>query len=121
MSRRDVEIPLRILKRLQAHTQDDPITAETIGAEFGLDRRQVMGICQQLLEAGHKVCSTKVKPFGMFIARTPSEAYSTAERMRKEGLKYLVRAKQLMNFNEAQRTIYEEIIDNEVDQELKTA
>jgi hypothetical protein len=118
MSNLETQLALRILNRLQSHTIDNPITAEALGAEFGLTRREVMSITLDLLDNRHKVASSKGKKPGLFIARSPAEAFDTAERMKREGLKYLVRAKKLMTFDDKQTTIYEEIVMNEIEADV---
>lgn len=109
--KRDIQLPLRILARLQQHTIKNPITAESLGAEFDLSRREVMAITLELIDAGHKIGSNKAKPLGIYIATHPIEVHETARRMEKEGIKYLERARKLMDWGGKQPTIFEQLID----------
>ena len=112
MSQRDMQIALRVLKRIEEHTIREPITIPALAAEFGIAEREVKSCIVELVEAGHKVGSNKSKPMGVFIARDPSEIYETAMRLHREGLKYLARSKKLREGWGEQVSVWEGAFEN---------
>jgi len=109
--KREKQLVLRVLDRIQQHTYDRPITIPTLAQEFGIDERKVKQVIEELRDAGHKVGSHKMKPYGVFIARGPIEIHETATRLENEGLRFLKKARQLRDFGNTCPTIWEQIID----------
>lgn len=108
-ARRDIQLPLRILARIQQHTSKDPIKIRTLAEEFGISERSVKGHIFELVDAGHKIGSRKTEPMGVFLASHPSEVYETAKRIHDEGIKFLLRAKKLMDWGGVEPTIFEQV------------
>jgi hypothetical protein len=108
-STKDAEVlmHLRILKRLYEHSITHPITIPTLSAEFGISERDVKLVIETLRHSGHKICSRKERPMGMFVARDPIEARPTAERLHREGIRYLATAHRLMDFGSSDPTLFE--------------
>jgi len=110
VSRQDVFLHLRILKRIQQHTQSNPITGASIAAEFGTSWRNVASVVEDLRDSGHKIGSSKGgkdKGMGYFLAHDPSEIHSTCLHMESQAKKILSRANKLRNWGSAQPTIFE--------------
>lgn len=100
-----------MLKRIEQHTIENPITIPTLAQEFAIDERKAKECIGVLVDNGFKIGSSKRKPYGMFIARNPEEIYETAMRLREEGLHYLWRAKKLLDFKGAEPTLFEQFRD----------
>jgi biotin operon repressor len=109
--KRETQLILRVLDRIQQHTYNHPITIPVLAVEFGISERKVKQVIEELRDGGHKVGSHKEKPYGVFIARCPIEIHPTAMRIRKEGVKFLKKANQLMDFSSAHPTVFEQPID----------
>lgn len=115
-SRRDIQLPLRILARIQQHTAKDPIKIKTLAEEFQISERSVKGYIFELVDAGHKIGSRKTEPMGVFLASDPSQIHETARRIHDEGIKFLVRAKKLNDWGSKEPTVWEHL--PEVDESL---
>jgi biotin operon repressor len=109
--KREKQLILRVLDRIQQHTYKHPITIPVLAAEFGVDERKIKQLVEELRDAGHKVGSHKEKPYGVFIARSPVEIHPTATRLENEGLRFLKTARQLRDFGSINPTIFEQVID----------
>ena len=108
-ARRDIQLPLRILARIQQHAAKDPIKIRMLADEFNIGERVVKGCIYELVDAGHKIGSSKKEPMGVFIATHPSELFETARRIHDEGIKFLVRAKKLMDWGGIEPTVFEQM------------
>lgn len=107
MSRPDVMLALRVLKRIQQHTSTNPITGGSLAAEFGTTWRRVATVVEDLRDSGHKIGSSKSDPMGYFLARHPSELTSTLDHLEGQAKKILARRNRLANWGSAQSTIFE--------------
>lgn len=106
-----VQIHVRMWNRISLHTKREPITIPVLAAEFGMSEREVKMCLEQLIDAGCKIGSSKIKPRGVFKANHPSDIYETVERLRKEGIRYLVKAKKLATWDGREPTIFEQMPD----------
>lgn len=110
-SRRDIQLPLRILARIQEHTREHPITYKTLAEEFQVDWRKVAEIVLELVDAGHKIGTSKTKPLGCFLAKDPAELLDTIERLRTEARKMFARSNRLADWGHTQPTVFEQLAD----------
>lgn len=117
--KRDTQLSLRILKRIEQHTKPHPIKIKALEAEFGVTNRDVKSRIADLIDAGYKIGSSKREPMGVFMATHPTEVLETVKRMKDEGLKYLVRARKLLTWDEQQPTVFEQM--PELDQAIEEA
>lgn len=111
-TKRDIQMPLRILARVQQHIGDsDAIKIKALSEEFGICERQVKVCILELIDAGYKIGSRKspAELAGVFIARGPADVRETAIRIHEEGIKLLVRAKKLLDWNNMQPTVFEQL------------
>ena len=106
-----MELLLRVLNEIQAHTIDNPIRIKSLALEFDIDERKVKGCIRQLIDAGYKIGSNKSTkaPMGVFLATQPSKILETAERLRQEGLVMLRRASLLSHSWGDQPTLAESL------------
>lgn len=116
---REVQLSLRILKRIEQHTKPNPIKIKALEAEFNITNRDVKSHIAELIDAGYKIGSSKRKPMGVFMATHPTEVLETVKRMKDEGIKYLVRARKLLTWNEQQPTVFEQM--PELDEAIEEA
>jgi hypothetical protein len=107
--KKEVQIHLRMWNRISTHTVFEPITIPALAIEFGISERDVKACLEHLVDAGCKIGSSKKKPKGVFKANHPAEIFSTAERLTKEGIRYLVRAKKLLTWDGVEPTIFEQM------------
>lgn len=97
-NRRDIQLPLRILARIQQHTRENPITYKALAEEFQTDWRSIAEIVLELVDAGHKIGTSKTKPLGCFLAKDPADLADTIERLRKEARKMFARSNRLADW-----------------------
>lgn len=109
--KREKQLVLRMLDRINQHTYNHPITIPVLSQEFQVDERKVKQVIEELRDAGHKVGSHKTKPYGVFIARGPVEIHETATRLENEGLRFLKKARQLRDFGSKEPTVFEQIME----------
>jgi hypothetical protein len=112
MRNKDVQLPLRILARIQQHLgENNAIKIKALSEEFGICERQVKGHIEELRFAGYKIGSRKspAELAGVFIATHPAEIFPTAIRMHEEGIKLLVCSKNLVDWRGVQPTLYEQL------------
>jgi hypothetical protein len=112
MRNKDVQLPLRILARIQQHLgENNAIKIKALSEEFGICERQVKGHIEELRDAGYKIGSRKSPAdlAGVFIATHPAEIYETVTRLHEEGIKLLVRAKKLLDWKNDQPTVFEQL------------
>lgn len=108
MQQNEVGLALAVLRVLSRHTIDDPITGEALGMMFGITKRKVADIIREARLQGHKIGSSKVKPYGYFLAREPSELAEVVGHMRNEALNILVAVNRLTDWDSTQPTVWEQ-------------
>jgi hypothetical protein len=107
--KKEIQLHLRIYNRIATHTIFEPIKIKALASEFLVSERVVKGCIEQLIDAGCKIGSSKKEPMGVFKAEHPAEIFQTADRMKKEGIRYLVRAKKLLTWDGSSPTIFEQM------------
>ncbi len=98
---------MRALKIISEHTIDNPITGDSIALQMNTDWRTVAGYIEVLRFLGFKIGSSKIKPMGYFLARTPEEMRPTAERMKQTCLVQLKLVQRMFQWNGDQPTIFD--------------
>jgi len=112
MSRPDVMLALRVLKRIGQHSISNPITGGSLALEFGTSWRTIASIVEDARDSGHKIGSSKGgKAMGYFLASNPQELHSTIAHMRSQGKKIIVRSNIMANWGSSQPSVFEQIIE----------
>lgn len=101
------ELVVRVLNVISQRTIDNPITGDAIAQLVSTNWRTVAGCVETLRFLGFKVGSSKTKPMGYFLARTPEEMRSTAERMKQTCLVQLKQVQRMYMWNGNQPTIFD--------------
>lgn len=103
----DTELLVKILRVISDRTIDNPITGDAIGEMVNCEWRQVARKVEELRFMGFKIGSSKTKPMGYFLARTPEEMRPTSERMKQSCLVQLAQLKRMNTWNDVEPTIWE--------------
>jgi len=115
----DNEMSVRVLNVISQRTIDNPITGEAIAQQVGTNWRSVAACVETLRFLGFKIGSSKTKPMGYFLARTPNEMRPTAERMKQTCLVQLKQVQRMYMWNGDQPTIFDDHDLAEVDDAVR--
>ncbi len=108
---RERQLPLRVLRRVEQHTKNDPILGAALAEELGVSWRTVAACVEELRDAGFKVGSSNQSPMGYFMARDSYQMLETVDRLRSQAKKILARTNRMMDFQSQQPTVFEGAID----------
>ena len=101
------EMTMRVLKVISDRTIENPITGEGIAQMVGSEWRMVARSVETLRFLGFKIGSSKTKPMGYFLARSPEEMRPTAERMKRTCLVQLKQVQRMYMWSGNQPTIFD--------------
>ena len=104
----DTRLALQVLSAIERHSIQNPITGAALAELFGITRRHVQLIVEELRDSGRKVGSAMGTPSGYFLAAGPEQLQETAEHYRSRGRQYFATANKLLNFGRLQQTIWEQ-------------
>jgi biotin operon repressor len=104
----DTKLALQVLSAIERHSIQNPITGAALAELFGITRRHVQLIVEELRDSGRKVGSAMGTPSGYFLAAGPEQLQETAEHYRSRGRLFFATANKLLNFGRLQQTIWEQ-------------
>jgi len=116
-----LELQMKVLRVIEDRTIGNPITGDAIAEKVGSQWREVAMCISALRYQGFKIGSSKVKPMGYFIARTPEEIKETVDRMKQTCIVQLRLLHKMNAWNGSQPTLWEGDALQFVKQTLKEA
>ena len=106
-TKRETQLRLRVLKKIQQHTSANPVKYDVIALEFNTSWRKIASCVEDLRDAGWKIASTNSAPHGCFLAQTPAELRPTVIRMADQAKKILIRVAKMKDWSDSEPKIFE--------------